>query len=191
MGSLVKSPLSELVATLEVLERLGVKPECLDLVRRDKDFAKKVAETLKSCLMFSTSTLDTSGNLFQILLTACCQYQVHHDITEGHFPLVDDGTNDKEILELGFNCIVNGYEGETLLKKGGYKLVGMKRAMEYIAKKPDAQKSHSLIVLGAQWHDGNGIVVPYFFLSGGKRRFSLHWLNNKFFSSYRVLVVRG
>jgi hypothetical protein len=46
MGNLTKLPMSEIVATLEVLEKLGVAPEHLTLIRRDENRASVVAQTM-------------------------------------------------------------------------------------------------------------------------------------------------
>lgn len=71
MGSLVKTPLTELVATLEVLERFGVKREHLKRTRKDDDYARTVADTFlargasrKSRVIPAPST--TPSNLDQI-----------------------------------------------------------------------------------------------------------------------------
>ncbi len=58
MGNLVKTPHSEVTASLEVLERFGVRPEHLDRMRADMDRAKMVAEALISdAAMLKTTRL--------------------------------------------------------------------------------------------------------------------------------------
>jgi len=44
MGNLIRAPYSEITATLETLERLGVAPEHLARLRSEPDYAKRVAE---------------------------------------------------------------------------------------------------------------------------------------------------
>jgi hypothetical protein len=46
--SLVQMPLSELTATLEILDNFGVEPEDLRQVRRDRDLAHRVAHVMTS-----------------------------------------------------------------------------------------------------------------------------------------------
>ena len=48
MGDLIRTPFSEVSATLEVLGRLGVTSEHLHRIRSDENLAKKVAEILTS-----------------------------------------------------------------------------------------------------------------------------------------------
>ncbi|MCH7758757.1 hypothetical protein IID20_00130 [Patescibacteria group bacterium] len=48
MGSLIKTPHSEVTATLEVLDKLKVSPADFGRIRADKKLAKKVAEIMRS-----------------------------------------------------------------------------------------------------------------------------------------------
>ncbi|MCX6779170.1 MAG: hypothetical protein NTU97_02985 [Candidatus Magasanikbacteria bacterium] len=136
-------------------------------------------------------------SLFDTLLSDCHQDRNDNDITEEAFPLVDDGTGDREILEYSFGRTVTGHEAENVLRKKGYVLIGMKRAMEYVASHPDAQKAHPLIVLGAQGQNDSfneayfDCLFPYFGWDRGDHYLGLTWLSDKFSSSCRFLVVRG
>lgn len=60
MGDLIRMPFSEVVATLEVLDRLGVTDKELAKLRSDKDWALQVARLLqtKSIIRFQTGVLD-------------------------------------------------------------------------------------------------------------------------------------
>lgn len=135
--------------------------------------------------------VDQTKNLFQNLLTTCLQHWVNEEITVEHFPLVDDGTSDKEIIECGFDNILTGFEAENKLKSRGYKLVGMRRALEYIASHPDAQKDHPLIVLGAQWHNSGCIRLPVFYWGYDKLFLNLRWMSDEFNPDCRFLVVQS
>ncbi len=128
---------------------------------------------------------------FQSLLEACHQSWVNSDINEKNFPLVDDSTKGSvEEYCLGHD-VASGKEAEKELKKLGYKLVGMKRAMEYIAAHPDNQLDHPIVVVGARWQYPDGdVYVPYFFRSVSKRNLDLDWIDDDFSSHCRFLVAR-
>ena len=129
---------------------------------------------------------------FDRLLIATHQDTVNSDFTEGHFPLVDDGTGNLPVEEYGFDRGIKHTEVVAELAKLGLKPVGIKRAMEYIAAYPDAQLDHPIVIIGAQWTGAYGLVrVPIFDRDGSERNLYLLWLDGYWFNaSVRFLVVR-
>lgn len=130
---------------------------------------------------------------FQSLLDACHQAWVSSDINEKNFPLIDDGTTGPVEEHCLGHDVSSGREAKKELKKLGYKLVGMKRAMEYIAVHPDNQLDHPIVVLGAQWQiqiPCGFVYVPYFYRDDGQRYLILYCLDLDFASHCRFLVAR-
>jgi hypothetical protein len=153
------------------------------LIEHQDELATILLNALAATVTVITAT-------FKSLLAACHQAWVNSDITEDHFPLLDDGTKGP-VEEYCFGKTITGLEAERQLKKMGYKLIGMKRGMEYIAAHPDNQLDHPIIVLGAQWQFPIGnVYVPYFCRFNGKRYLYLIWIGYEFFSHCRFLVSR-
>lgn len=130
-------------------------------------------------------------SLFNRLLAACHQSWVHSNVTEAHFPLEDDGTNGP-IEEFCFNREIAGMAIEYELNKLGFRPIGMKRGMEYIADHLGNQLKYPVVVF-VQWKDSNeDIFVPYFFAHGDRDRrgLDLRWLKRLFRPDCHFLVSR-
>lgn len=139
---------------------------------------------------------------WQHLLDACYQHHVSVHITAENFPRVDDGTmGTVEERCLGYN-VASIDKAREELKKLGYKPVGMRRAMKYIATHLNNQLDHTIVVTGAECSDDEGYgCVPCF----GKgcdltatcptendkhRRLYLWWEKSVFYADYHFLVTR-
>lgn len=187
---------------MEKLATRGQETELVSAMVRQFPYGKVPAERAQQLIEHQdelaallvtmlTSVVSAVASAWQTLLASCKQNWVNSDVTEEHFPLVDDGTvNPVEECCLGHD-VSTGKKAEAELKKLGYKLVGMKRAMEYIAKHPDSQLDHPVVVLGAQWRHPDGHVsVPYFDRNDDKRDLHLGWIDDEFNSFCRFLVSR-
>lgn len=131
-----------------------------------------------------------AGWSFSQLLAACDQQVVDSGFTEAHFPLVDDGTGNLPVEEYCFNRVIADLDVVTELGALGFKPVGIKRALEYMATHPQAQLDHIVIVIGANHPAGGRTVVPYFHYSSGVRQICLSWLNGgTYVGTVRFLVV--
>jgi hypothetical protein len=130
-------------------------------------------------------------SVWQILYDACRQDWKDSNINEKNFPLLDDGTvHPVEEYCLGHN-VASGKQAEKELKKLGFKLVGMKRAMEYIVAHLNSQLDHPVVVLGAQWqYPLDRVYVPCFYWDEDGRSLLLRWTAREFNSDCRFLVSR-
>jgi len=129
---------------------------------------------------------------FAELFAACHQDWWADYFAECNFPLLDDdGTGQKDV----FACclgMIHSDDVESEMKRLNLKPVGIRRAMEYIAKNPGAQMVHPLAVFGSQWkhEDNRQVAIPYFFGREGERYISVRWLNSSFNENVHFLVVR-
>ncbi len=127
------------------------------------------------------------------LLNACKQELVNGEFTEEHYPLepVADDENEWEICEHHFNETVTEEEAFRRLPELGYRLLGgPRRAMEFVAKNPDLQMDHPLVVT-ARWRRPKGLwYAPVFYRDDGRRSLILDWLVVAFNPICGWLVLR-
>ncbi len=130
---------------------------------------------------------------FKVLLAACRQKSVLHPyFTERYYPLVNDGTKGP-VEEYGFDYEIYGRDAMKTLKEKGFRLVGTKRAMQYIATHSQAQLDHPIVVLGDPWEERPyEFLVPVFcrFSARKARVLDVCSLDVKFLSCCRFLVSR-
>lgn len=183
--SLVRTPFSEIMATLEVLAQHGVGQGDLTRIRSDPRHAAAVAGEMQR---FHGNVVQS----FAQLLDACRQDSVHGDFTEKNFPMVNDWAGNLPAEEYGFDREVIDNEVVAELAKIGYKPVGIHRAMKWIAAHQDAQLAHPIAVIGARWKDRQGHVnFPVFLRVGSERVLGLEQFNGvKFGVGVHFLVVR-
>lgn len=129
---------------------------------------------------------------FKVLLAACRQSKLDPYFTEENYPLVDDGTRGP-VEEYSFGFIVCGRDVIKKLQEMGFKFVGTKRAMQYIATHSRAQLAHPLVVLGDPWeYRFRDFYVPVFCKSSIRevRMVDVCSLNVDFLPCCRFLVSR-
>ena len=139
----------------------------------------------------STAIGVLSESVFKHLLEACRQDMVDAHFTGENFRLRDDGTGNRKIIEVSLDIPITGKDAQRVLESTGHKLVGIKRAMEYVAKHPSAQKRFDLVVLGSVALVDGETVVPVFKSDGNKRLVHLAKKYRGEFDPFdRFLVVR-
>ncbi|MBI5071898.1 hypothetical protein HZB93_03350 [Candidatus Falkowbacteria bacterium] len=102
--------------------------------------------------------------LFQSLLAACQQNLVKPDFNGEHYPLepVTLDEHEWEVAEYHFKDVISDERAFAKLKAMGYRLCGVRRAMEFIAVHPDLQLDHPLVVT-ARWQSSDDHrYVPIF-----------------------------
>ncbi len=113
MGSLMKqTPYSEITATLEVLDALGVKRDDLWRLRRDGALAELVARQLRTASILSQSTsrliktltVTCYGNATASQLREQGKYDRPNDITDELFPIPPHAPVTNRLELFGFDC---------------------------------------------------------------------------------------
>ncbi len=185
------------VTTAQVARFLGLDPSFSDfnvavhLVLQAAD-GNILAEPLQRFLENPAEALkETPGGIFDSLLAACKLDKVDSRINEKNFPLDDDGTGNREILEYDFGRTVTIVEAEKELAEKGFTPIALKRAMEYVAQNPNDRKNRFLVVLGGSLCFCGTFYRPYFgWNKKRKERFlALDWFSY-YPANYRFLVVR-
>jgi hypothetical protein len=129
---------------------------------------------------------------WQSLLTACKQARVHSDFTEAHFPLepMPADEDEWEVHQHRFSEVVIGEDAFRQLENLGYRHCGVRRAMQFVAKCPNLQWDHPLVVT-TRWHRsiGNDWCVPVL-RRGAGYCLDLNWLGGTFGREYWWLVLR-
>lgn len=128
---------------------------------------------------------------FQRLLADCRQDWVDGNFVEDHFPLKDDSTKG-EIQEHCFKRAITGFAAGKELLRLGFKFIGIRRAMEYIANgRPGVQFEHPVVVLGAEWRYADATYyVPVFHRAIYGNSVALQRVTRKFNNACRFLVSR-
>ncbi len=122
---------------------------------------------------------------FQSLLAACRQDWVHPDFEEKNFPLetVADDEDEWEVHEHHFQSAICGkiaFEEFKAMGPLGFRLCGVRRAIEFIAAHPDLQLDHPLIVTTLGLNRGSHRCAPVFDRGDGKRKVYLNSLTGDF-----------
>ena len=176
----------ELHPTIRALADGGFDKELADLVRKPGNAQRGVDAMRQELLGMDASAV----TMWYKLLNACHQTAIDPDIKMRNFPFLDDGTKRQvRLYRLPDINGYSGYEAETELRKQGYKLVGIKKAMEYIAAHLNSQGDDPICVIGAQWQNTDKrVFMPYFWNNVGLRTFSLSPMDERIGSHCRYLV---
>ncbi len=130
-----------------------------------------------------TPSLPPSTATFDELIAACQFGSVDPSITEERFPVVADGTTG-HIEELPFSNIT-GIEALRRIDEMGYRPVGMRRALEYIAgHRAEIQGvKKGIAIIGAVWDKISLVVLDQFELS-------IFYIKSPYPGRYHYLVTR-
>ncbi len=127
---------------------------------------------IKVARLIAKKAVKSVAKTFAELLAACRQNWVDHSFTEKHFPLepVAHDEDSWEVVEHRFDRAMTGEKAFVELRNLGYRLLGgSRRAMEFLAKNPDLQFDHPLVVT-ARWQDPRGYwCAPFADRFGGER----------------------
>jgi hypothetical protein len=172
---------------LKALRDAGATDEDLRrIIAENSPFPKLIAD------LIVTKVAKPVASTFRDLLAACRQDWVSPDFNGANYPLepTDPDEAEWEVYEYHFSETANGEDAFKNLEKLGYRLCGVRRAMEFIAAYPDLQLDHPLVIT-ARWQDPRGYwCAPFADRGVGKRRLDLVYLARGFDPRYGWLVLR-
>lgn len=164
-------------------------PDCGWLVLRKKH---AVATEQYPAVESASGDKPVARRLFTELLVACKQKHVNHNFTEAHFPLGSVATDESEyeVYEYHFPKPINGLVARGELVKLGYRVCGLRRALEFVAEHPDIQLDHGLIVTVRWLHPDGDWCSPLFGSDSNERKLMLYSLDCDLYPACGWLVLR-
>ncbi|MBN1326248.1 hypothetical protein JW977_04725 [Candidatus Falkowbacteria bacterium] len=161
--SLVQTPLSEIFATLEVLDKLGVTGKDLVKIRRDKRKAKQIAELImsgkKSDKKVATGIYKVVVNygetLAQIIKAGNYDW-VDGDINNKHFPTQGTGQHEVKLVLVHLDQDATTKEALEHLNSLGLEPAKVEHLLALGVEYPNVFQEFPIIALGSVWVDGDG-----------------------------------
>lgn len=192
MGDLVRMPISEVMATLEKLDHLGVNPDHPQRIRTDVNYAKVVADhiirggTVREAYSI---TVDYGLSLEQMIAVGHYNW-VNPQIKSEYFPVEDHG---EVILEPQLIPYAKGMSSKMVLTdidQRGLRPGTLPELLAFGAKYPNLQRKYPIAGLGSIWLFLSGCcLVPCLCVADRKRRdLDLHWFDVIWVARCRFLV---
>ncbi len=192
MGDLLKTPFSEVNATLEVLEHLGVAEEHLKRIRVDKPYAECVALCLirgEVTLDVYPITVDYSMTLKQMIEAGRYDW-VNSDITSKIFPVKGKGIVNLDTQLVHFRRDMSSEPGIAEMDKMGLRPATHAELLAFGAKYPEFQRQFPIVALGSSDEVLGDRSVLYLCSGGRGRSLNLSWFGGDWGGSFRFLAVR-
>lgn len=193
MASLVKTALSEIMATLEVLAQHGVDSEGLTKIRKDDGLAKKIADLIagvasKVSDLFPV-TVDYSRSLKEMIAAGKYDW-INDDITDKHFPMAK-GKAELNLELVHFNKYISSDDAIAELKMRGMRPATLWELLAFGEKFPEKQREFPVIALASVWrHFSGGRRVPCLWSGAGGRYLGLFWCGLDWRGRFRFLASR-
>ena len=193
MGNLIRMPHSELHATIEVLDALGVEPEDFERVRQDRSLAEKVAEAFASAREAAKNifrvTVDYSRSLAEMIGAGKYDW-VNFDITAEHFPITGTGKAEVNLVLVHFNRAMSTNEVLDDFKKRGLRPAKIEELLALGERYPDLQREFPIVALGSAFENPRGRrYCPFLWRVGAERGLDLRLLERGWSGSFRFLAV--
>ncbi|MBI2030537.1 hypothetical protein HYT05_02860 [Candidatus Kaiserbacteria bacterium] len=205
MGSLIKeTPFSEITATLEILDRLGVGRDDLRKFRAAApEVQSRIAEILRtanSLTRISTIAKGVNPGIFRLTvdytqtleqMIAAGRYDwKNSDITAERFSLVGDGVVDFEIKLFHFKRSISSEDADEAIKNDGWESAKIEHLLAFGAKYPEEQRKFPIVGLGSSAQVSGGRYVPCLYGGDSLRCLDLAWWGGGWAGYYRFLAVR-
>ena len=201
MGNLVtETPYSEITATLELLDCLGVDRDGLKNFRKTSSYlqlqvARLMQEGEEKPTSDSTPIIIVDYILPLNQMIAAGRYNWHNDnITAKRFPINGVGKVEMETKLFHFNRDISSENANRLIqeddKTNPWEPAKIEHILFYGAKNPEEQRKYPIIGLGSVAEVSGGRVVPCLRRTGVKRLLYLGWWDRGWGSFYRFLAVR-
>lgn len=170
----------EIGATLKILQDNGITLEDLTRIRSDKQFAKKVVETIKEKKMETFIFYD------EILLTVDFSKSIEEMIKNGHFnskteqfveekiPSTFDKKEEVYVKLFHFDYEIHFAKLSKIMNSAGYRQGVMRELLTLDIVRPDLTDNFSVVALGSYWSNNGYTSKPCLGLdSHGIKRLSL------------------
>lgn len=197
MGDLVKIPLSEMNATLEVLGRLGVTLGHLKRIRADEGYAKQVAVSIIHGVLAGNFhpgniypvTIDY-GLSFEQMIKAGNYDWVNENITSELFPFVGTGIVQLDAYFVHFGKRIMSFEAVPIeIDEMELRPVTLPELLAFGAKYPELQRRFPIAGLGSI-SDIHGVrLMAYLDNDERGRLLRLVWFGGVCPAGYHFLAV--
>ncbi|OGY64493.1 MAG: hypothetical protein A3I24_03945 [Candidatus Harrisonbacteria bacterium RIFCSPLOWO2_02_FULL_41_13b] len=199
MGNLIKeTPYSEITATLEALQALGVERRHFEAVRKDPTLASSVAQAIIAGYILADpikaifpTSVDYSKSLAQ-MIKSCNLNWVNPNITEAHFPKGKAGGKAEFNLEFFHpNKVMSSDQILIEMKNRKLRPAELPMGLAFAEKYPEEQRKGPIVIFGSMWRGWRAHrLVPYLYSISGRRYLRLYWFEDGWDVGYWFLAVR-
>lgn len=200
MGKLVtETPYSEITATLEVLDCLGLEREDLTRFRKASSYIHmevvrlmKYGEQKPIPSDSENLTITVNYGLSFAEMIAAGHYDwTNSDITEERFPVKGIGKVERNIELIHFGYDIASDDAVKELARRGPRPATTEELLAFGTKYPELQRKFSIVALGSSAHVSGRRYVPFLCRLGAKRNLYLFWWGVGWLDVYRFLAVRN
>lgn len=133
---------------------------------------------------------NTPMSAFQALLAGCQLKSIHPQLNENNFSLEppEEIINNEVIIYHHNDNLITGEKLFAKIQGLGYKLCGIRQAMEFIAE----NRLDIPLLVAVPWKNpkNNLIYIPLFYKINGERTADLFWLKNYVGPFWGVLMLK-
>ncbi len=118
---------------------------------------------------------------------------VHSDVTQEHFPIEGEGTQEVDLVLVHLNKWVGTEDAEDEINKQSLRLADIVELLAFGAKYPDIQKQFSIVALRSVWMRlCTCRYMPFLdkYSNGRLRSLPLYWCERDWCDTWRFLAAR-